>query len=121
MFDIIDFFNRLFSHVCHQMPDRSISFLVFSGKSILCARCTGMYLGLLFGITLAIFALKINNTQILKMLFFSISILIIEMIIENIVVLTFGNVARFMTGISFGVSVGIGIIAPIKQAFRRVI
>jgi hypothetical protein len=44
-------------------------------------------------------------------------ILIIEMIVEKIVTLPFGNVARFITGIIFGVSVAIGILTPIKFTF----
>lgn len=119
MFDFVDNLIKLFSHVCHQIPDRSFGYLVYSGKSILCARCTGMYLGLLFGATLAVFAQRIRNMLIVKMLLISIFILIMEMIVENIVELAFGNVARFITGIIFGVSVGIGIMAPVKQTLRR--
>ena len=76
-----------------------------------------MYLGLLFGIITAVSARKINNTLIIKILFLSVIILIMEIIVEKIVALSFGNVARFTTGIIFGVSVGIGTMTPIKQTF----
>jgi len=37
----------LFSDVCHQRPDRS--FYLFGEKLAVCARCTGIYAGMLFG------------------------------------------------------------------------
>jgi hypothetical protein len=72
-------------------------------------------MGMLLGFILAFSRRKIKNDLIIKMLFFSVIFLIVEMIVENIVVLMLGNVVRFMTGIIFGVSVGVGIITPIKQ------
>ncbi|HEY3307724.1 MAG TPA: DUF2085 domain-containing protein [Desulfuromonadaceae bacterium] len=113
MIDLTDNLTRLFSHVCHQLPERS--FLIFKGKNILCARCTGMYSGLILGLILVIAYSKITNTDIFKLLCFAVILLIMEMLGEKVTDLHLGNVDRFMTGIIFGISVGIGLVLPIKQ------
>lgn len=113
---MVEILTDIFSHVCHQIPERS--FLVYEGKSILCARCTGMYLGLLLSLIPIMRFSKISNIKMASMLVLSIFILILEIFGENTRIVPFGNTARFITGVIFGISVGIGIVMPAKQFMR---
>ncbi len=45
--DLLDKFNFIGFAICHQLPERS--FVIDGHQLPLCARCTGMYLGLLIG------------------------------------------------------------------------
>lgn len=115
--DILETLIKIFSHVCHQIPERS--FLVFEGRSILCARCTGMYLGLFSGFILVGIFKNIREKIIIKMIAGAVFILLLEIILESIPLFHLGNEVRFMTGILFGISVGIGIAMPISTLIRR--
>jgi len=117
MTDVIDILTRLFSHVCHQNPDRSFSLLVFGGKSILCARCSGMYLGLICGVSFLLIR-KISELTIIKMILCSVVLLLVEMIGENLNPFLFGNTTRALTGVFFGISVGMGLISPLIRIIR---
>ena len=112
---ISDFFVVLYSHVCHQSPDRSFSFLVIGEKSILCARCTGMYLGLLCGALQGFYGRRISNSFIIKMLIISLVFIVLDKLLERYFIFDLGKGTRAMTGIIFGISVGIGTITPIKK------
>jgi uncharacterized membrane protein len=113
MANLIEILTNIFSHVCHQIPERS--FLIYGGKSILCARCTGMYLGVFVGVLSIIFINKISNTRIFKMILISVLIVLLEIYGEKIQIAFFGNIVRFTTGILLGVSVGLGIAMSTKK------
>lgn len=112
---MLDFLSRFFSYLCHQIPGRSFSLLWYGDKSILCSRCTGMYIGMIFGFIFSFCAKTINNNKIIIMILFSVIIVALEMTFERIFLFQLGNFARFMTGIIFGFSVATGIIFPIKS------
>ncbi|MFI3230406.1 MAG: DUF2085 domain-containing protein [bacterium] len=53
------FFMNLFSHSCHQIPERS--FFIKSYQFPICARCTGLYLGYIIALIGLIKSKKIFN------------------------------------------------------------
>ncbi|MBW9221043.1 DUF2085 domain-containing protein [Methanothermococcus sp. SCGC AD-155-M21] len=49
----------IYSHICHQMPERS--FYIFNHKMAVCARCFGIYTGILFGMLIYPIVWRLNN------------------------------------------------------------
>jgi uncharacterized membrane protein len=117
MINFIEILINIFSHVCHQIPERS--FLIYGGKSILCARCTGMYFGVLVGILSITFIKKISNIRIAKMILISVLIVLLEIGIERTQIVSFGNIVRFATGLLLGVTIGHSIAMSTKQILGR--
>jgi uncharacterized membrane protein len=117
MSDILNTLINIFSYVCHQIPERS--FLVFGGRGILCARCTGMYLGFFSGFILVGIFKNIREVIIIKMIACAVFILLLEIILESMHLFNLGNEVRFTTGILFGISVGVGIATPISNLIRE--
>lgn len=86
-------------YICHQQPDRCFA---IAGKVIpLCSRCTGFYLGLIFGLILPIFVGEFLTMEI-EILFIIMIIALTPMALDGFTQL-FGwrksnNILRFITG-----------------------
>ncbi|MBW9221625.1 DUF2085 domain-containing protein [Methanothermococcus sp. SCGC AD-155-C09] len=53
------FIYSIYSQICHQMPERS--YYIFNHKMAVCARCFGIYTGILFGMIIYPFIKRLNN------------------------------------------------------------
>ena len=98
--DVYGSIFKFCSHLCHQKPDRSFFFDKF--QFILCARCTGLYLGLFIG-----FIYSIIRERHIR--FSHYIIIIIALIINTLTIIHAldTNLIRFSMGIFLGVSIGL--------------
>ncbi len=98
----IPFLKKNYSLVCHQDEHKLISFA--STNTFVCARCTGIYLGLLF--TSAIFLLfKTAKKMELKFLILASMPMISDVILHSLNFYPYSKTIAFTTGLLFG-SVG---------------
>ena len=93
------FVYNTFSHVCHQEPDKLIN--LTCGSTLVCARCTGIYLGLLFNSTINIFVvLKIKTS--LKLLALCTVPMALDVLFVVINIYPYSKAVAFTTGLLFG-------------------
>ena len=91
--------NLFYHNVCHQQDQKLI---IINGFPLLvCARCTGIYLGAL--ITSALVLISLRNIKISNILFkFAIVILAADVIINNLFFSNYNKLTAFFTGLFFG-------------------
>jgi len=100
---------------CHRLPDRCIS--IGSYKMALCARCLGVFLGLLSGVLLG--ALGIFMTRWFILPFFA--PMLIDAETQRVGVRYSNNLLRMITGILFGAGMGLFIYLWIVNDIRMLI
>lgn len=86
-----------YAFLCHRLPERSF---FFRGKQFpICARCTGIMIGYIIAIILAVFGIRIHNLFII--ILFALPLTIDGGLqYKNIIKST--NIRRCITGILFG-------------------
>lgn len=102
------FLMGIFSNSCHQKADRS--FFISKYQLPICARCTGLLLGYILGVTLIVSKKQFN-------LFINLSFIIIMFIdwfIQYKQIRMSNNIRRLVTGFLCGIGV-IGILATILR------
>jgi len=112
--------------LCHQMPERS--FFFHEHQSPLCARCTGMYLGVLLGLVFLIVrrrthAARLPSVAMVSMLIGFITIMGIDGINSTISIIPSApqlyhttNVHRIVTGTLFGLAIAMLFIPVLSSA-----
>lgn len=90
--------------VCHRMPSRS--FWLFEVPLGLCARCTGIYLGLVIGLVLS-FAMQGKMTIPFRAAVTLILLALLDGSIQHFHVYDSGNLARAMTGFAYGIGLAL--------------
>lgn len=103
----------LLSAICHQNPQRS--FFWGDVQFILCARCTGIYLGVLF--TLILCPLVKVNVSLSFLYLILFCVLIINMI--TFITMFDTNIVRLLTGSAIGILSGFVIIKSIKNILSK--
>ncbi len=96
--------------ICHQLPDRS--FFVYDHSLPLCARCTGIYIGMFIDFSLYFFIKFLKNKKPIlppplwiNILSVSFTFLMAAQAISSIFIdYSFDKEIRFITGILFGIS-----------------
>ncbi len=99
---------KLFSHICHQNPERS--FIISGYQFPLCARCSGIYFFMLLGIVISILLLKKINIVLPILIIISISLNFITFVDgfdSNFMRLILGSILGFNIGMLYGVSIKI--------------
>lgn len=97
---------------CHQMPERSF---FYHGKQFpVCARCTGVFIGQLLAILLAVFKITIS----VPINLFLIIIMGIDWFIQEINIKPSTNTRRLITGICGGFGVFSLYIYVIQKIFK---
>ncbi len=95
----------LFSHSCHQQPLKSFCF--FGYPVALCCRCFGVYVGTSIFAFLNVFKdVKFNKLFIILMIMLT----VVDMSINYIFKYSTGLYPRFISGISSGILIVIGIV-----------
>ena len=91
--------NLFYHNVCHQSDHKLI---IINGFSLLvCARCTGIYLGAL--ITSVIVLISLRNMKVSNILFkFALVILAADVIVNNFFLSSYNKLTAFFTGLFFG-------------------
>jgi uncharacterized membrane protein len=106
------FANKCFSLVCHQDPEKSFT---YAGKQMLvCARCTGIYLGAAMAAVISLFPFNIRMPY-KKYLFVSALPLFADVILYNSGVYSYNKSTALITGIILGSAVFIYILAAVEN------
>lgn len=96
---ILPHFQKTYSLVCHQQKAK---LLVFDyGETLTCARCTGIYLGLLFSSAFMFFKEPKKNLPI-KFLFIAATPMFADVILYSINVYRYSKPIAFSTGFLLG-------------------
>ncbi len=92
-------FSKLFySHICHQNPIKT--FYIFHKPLLVCARCTGIYVGALISSVL-IFALRKSDINI-KYLYLSSIPMLFDVVLCQIGITSYSKYTACLTGFIFG-------------------
>lgn len=108
-----------FSHLCHQIPDRS--FHLLGHQFAVCSRCSGVYFGLLAGVLLYPLLQKLEEIEPLPRVWLFLALIPIGTdwslgvmgIWENT------HLSRFATGLILGIACAIYIIPAIVEITRN--
>jgi uncharacterized membrane protein len=99
---LLPHFHKTYSLVCHQ--DKAKLIIGGHAETLVCARCTGIYLGTLF--TSFIFLFKKNIGQVkIKFLFIASFPMLIDVLLSSLNVYHYSKLLAFLTGSLLG-SVG---------------
>ena len=98
----LPFLQRTYSLVCHQ--EKAKLLLFDHGETLTCARCTGIYLGLLFTSLLVIFVRPRNYPHIKFLILASVP-MIADVILYSLNIYNYSKTVAFATGSLLG-SVG---------------
>lgn len=98
----LPFLQKTFSLVCHQ--EKAKLLLFDHGETLTCARCTGIYLGLLITSLIVLFAIPKNSPRI-KFLIIASAPMIADVILYSLNLSHYSKTVAFITGALLG-SVG---------------
>lgn len=88
-----------YGRVCHQNPDKS--FLVNGLHFLVCARCTGIYLGGFIAMCLSFFSItKYFRTPYKYFVIFS-TLMLVDVLINNFLSVIYSKTSAFFTGYLF--------------------
>lgn len=108
---IPDILYKIGHAICHQIPERS--FFVYGKQLPLCARCTGIYLGMFIAFSFYFFTKILKNKKPIKppalwiniFSIFFILIMPLHALSALIISTPYDNILRFITGLLFGFSI----------------
>ncbi len=120
LFYALPFVERTYATVCHQQPEKLITVNGF--HTLVCARCTGIYLGAFIS-SFAVLFLKIKNNLNLKYLLIAAVPLAGDVLLYSLGVYPYSKTVAAVTGFLLG-SVGFlyiheGIMNLLKQTNKR--
>ncbi|MFA7227921.1 MAG: DUF2085 domain-containing protein [Melioribacteraceae bacterium] len=95
----LPFLQKSYSLVCHQEHSKLIFFE--HGVTLTCARCTGIYSGMLFISFLALFGIVKKRPEI-KFLFIAAAPMAADVILYSLNVYRYSKTAAFITGLLLG-------------------
>jgi uncharacterized membrane protein len=104
---------------CHQLHERS--FFIHGYQFPVCARCTGLFIGQIMGLSLFYFFLKFDLTILFLLAFITLLALGIDGLLQLKKICFSNNYRRFITGILCGhfvICLEIKIIAVIIEKIR---
>jgi uncharacterized membrane protein len=112
--------NLIYSKFCHQEPSKS--FYINGSKLMVCARCTGIYLGALFTLFVLLFInLKLKAVTEVKLLLFSSLPMILDVLLYNIGVYNYSKIVALITGLILGTAAAICINNFIDNSIEKII
>lgn len=124
--DLLDKAKLVGYAICHQMPERSLFF--HEHQAPLCARCTGMYLGLLLGVIFLILrrrtrAARLPTSSIVAVLAGFITIMLIDGVNSTISIFPGApqlyhttNIHRIVTGSLYGLAIALLFLPVLNSA-----
>lgn len=124
--DLLDKAKLVGYAICHQMPERSLFF--HEHQAPLCARCTGMYLGLLLGVIFLILrrrtrAARLPMSSIVAVLVGFITLMLIDGVNSTISIFPGApqlyhttNIQRIVTGSLYGLAIALLFLPVLNSA-----
>jgi uncharacterized membrane protein len=91
--------DKAYSLVCHQDSEKLITSGIFTTK--VCARCTGIYSGVVISI-LVLLIIKFKKNSSIKYLFIASIPILLDIIFYNTGIYSYSKTISFVTGILFG-------------------
>lgn len=110
------FLKLCYSHVCHQSEEAS--FHINGNHVLVCARCSGIYIGALL-VGVSIIFIRINLKLSLKPLLFLSAPLIFDAIAVRLNIYSYSKLNAFITGFLFGSIIIIYIFEVVINSFNR--
>lgn len=98
----IPFAQIMFSHVCHQNPDKLIE--IGGYHTMVCSRCTGIYTGALLSSFIILILPAIKNFST-KYLVYSFIPVLVDVVLVNLGMYTYSKTSAFISGVILGSSV----------------
>lgn len=116
---ITEVYYLLFSLICHQKPERS--YFIWEYQMPVCARCFGIYLGILLGTLIYPFFRKFSNTKIpkFKYIWIFITPILIDGIAQFLHLYPSPNHIRLITGILASGGMVFYILPLLNQLYVR--
>ena len=108
------FLKKIFHIVCHQLDEKT--FTINGAKLLVCARCTGIYLGGLASSITSVFYIRRFSLRI-KLLYISMLPMLIDVAATSFKIYNYSKPLAFSTGIFFGSVVFIYILSAIENNF----
>ncbi len=93
------FSKRIYSIVCHQITSKT--FIINGERLLVCARCSGIYIGALFSSLISLF----YSSKIIKninLFLYSIILLTLDVFFSSAGIYHYSKLLAFLTGIFFG-------------------
>ena len=108
----------VFKFICHQLPERS--YFIWGIQMPVCARCFGIYLGMILGLLVYPFLKELNNSKIpqLKTITIFVAPMLIDAIAQSLRLYTTSNLIRSITGIWFSIGI-IFCLMPLLNNIRK--
>lgn len=106
--------HKFYSGVCHQLDYKSFSLL--GSHAHVCARCSGIYLGVLIFSALSIFYVKQEHIDI-KFLYIGAIILLIDVLFQSMHIVPYLKISAFLTGLIFGLTVFVFFLSAVENHF----
>ena len=99
LFYLLPFLENTYSTVCHQQEEKLLNFNGY--KTLVCARCTGIYLGALFS-SFGLLFLKLKNSLNIKFLMFASIPMLGDVILYSTGIYTYSKTVALITGLLLG-------------------
>lgn len=106
--------NLLYSTVCHQNPAKTV--FHNSGHLLVCTRCAGIYIGALSASFAALFFVRERISLKLNILYLFSFPMLLDVILLTFDVYSYSFFIAFLTGLLFGSTVFIYILAAIENS-----
>ncbi len=111
---LLPFLKRDYGTVCHQIDAKT--FYINGNRLLVCARCTGIYLGALVTSFISLFIITKFNIPI-KYFIIALIPMVIDVVFSSIGLYHYSKILAFSTGILFGSIVFMYILHSIENHF----
>lgn len=108
--------EKVYSNFCHQNDEKTIE--IFGSKLLVCARCTGIYLGA-FASAFLIMFIKIKTSENIKLLYFSFIPMILDIFFYSLKIYSYSKVIAFASGLIFGAIIIIFIFESLNRILLK--
>jgi len=106
-------FHKIYSGVCHQIDYKTFS--AFGYHFHVCARCSGIYLGVLIGSILSLFYYNHKHLKI-RYLYFGAFPMLTDVIFQSMDIVPYIKISAFVTGLIFGFTVFAFFLSAIENS-----
>jgi uncharacterized membrane protein len=110
---------KFFGHICHQFDERSLHIAGY--KFAVCARCSGIYFGFLFGVLLIQLLKNIKIRNVKYGLCFIMLPMLIDVGLDFLGIHNSNIVTRTITGLMFGIPSAVIIYPSFEEGINQLL